>query len=104
MRRRMSCRFLLILACLALAARADDVLFRREVMAAVSKAGCNAGGCHGNGQGKGGLKLSLWGQDAALDWAAMVQEQGGRRVNVLEPERSLILLKATAELGHEGGK
>jgi len=100
----MSCRFLLILACLAHAAHADDVIFRREVMAAVSKAGCNAGGCHGNGQGKGGLKLSLWGQDAALDWAALVQEQGGRRVNVLEPERSLILLKATAELGHEGGK
>src|SRR5689334_20779455 len=49
-RRRMSCRLLLILACLVFAARADDVLFRREVMAAVSKSGCNAGGCHGNGQ------------------------------------------------------
>jgi hypothetical protein len=33
----------------------------------------------------------------------MVQEQGGRRVNLIEPERSLLLLKATAGLAHEGG-
>jgi Protein of unknown function (DUF1549)/Protein of unknown function (DUF1553) len=105
MRPFMTLRVLLILIALLCAeARAADVLFRRDVMAALSKAGCNLGGCHGNGQGKGGLKLSLRGQDPNLDWAAMVQEQGGRRVNLLEPERSLLLLKATAQLAHDGGQ
>ena len=37
--------------------------FRNEVMAAVSKAGCNLGTCHGNATGKGSFKLSLRGYD-----------------------------------------
>ncbi len=86
------------------AMRADEVLFRREAMAVISKAGCNAGGCHGNATGKGGLKLSLRGQDPDLDWLALTREQGGRRVNLLQPEQSLLLLKATAALAHEGGQ
>jgi mono/diheme cytochrome c family protein len=97
-------RFVFLILCALSLARAEEVLFRREVQAVLQKAGCNGGGCHGNGQGKGGLKLSLWGEDPALDWTALVQEQGGRRVNLLEPERSLLLQKATAELAHEGGR
>jgi hypothetical protein len=84
--------------------RAEDVAFRRDVMAVLSKAGCNAGGCHGNANGKGGFKLSLRGQDADLDWLAIARDQGGRRVNLIEPEKSLVLLKATASVPHEGGK
>src|SRR5262245_32077905 len=83
---------------MASGARGEDVLFRREVMAVVSKAGCNLGGCHGNGSGKGGLKLSLRGQDPDLDWLALTRDQGGRRVNLIQPENSLLLLKATAAL------
>jgi hypothetical protein len=94
----------LLIGLLCFGADAADVAFRRDVMAVLSKAGCNLGGCHGNGQGKGGLKLSLRGQDPDLDWTAMVQEQGGRRVNLIEPERSLLLLKATAQLAHDGGQ
>ncbi len=78
--------------------------FRSDVMAVLSKSGCNLGACHGNGQGKGGFKLSLRGQDAADDWQAMVREQGGRRVNAFEPAESLVFLKATAAIPHEGGK
>jgi mono/diheme cytochrome c family protein len=89
---------------MAASIRADDVLFRRDVMAVMSKAGCNLGGCHGNGQGKGGLKLSLRGQDPDLDWLALTRDQGGRRVNVVEPEQSLLLLKATAAVAHDGGQ
>ncbi len=89
---------------LAVSARADEVAFRRDVMAVLSKAGCNLGGCHGNGSGKGGFKLSLRGQDPDLDWLAMAREQGGRRVNAIEPEKSLLLLKATATVAHEGGQ
>ena len=85
-------------------ARGEDVFFRRDVMAVLSKAGCNLGGCHGNGNGKGGFKLSLRGQDPDLDWAAMTRDQGGRRVNSIEPEKSLLLLKATAAIAHEGGQ
>ncbi len=99
--------FRLIRHCLlliALSAQAGDVLYRRDVMAVLSKTGCNVGGCHGNGQGKGGLKISLRGQDPDLDWLALVRDQGGRRVNLLEPERSLILQKASAQLAHDGGQ
>src|SRR5215204_1503203 len=94
---------MLLMMAVAVSSAAEDVIYRRDVMAVLSKAGCNAGACHGNGQGKGGFKLSLRGQDADLDWQAMVQDQGGRRVNMIEPERSLLLLKATAMLPHEGG-
>ena len=98
---------ILIFAALALAAgsaRGDDVMFRREVMAVLSKAGCNAGACHGNASGKGGFKLSLRGQDADLDWLAITREQGGRRVNLIQPANSLVLLKATGGIAHEGGQ
>src|SRR6187549_2549964 len=97
------CSILLAVVAAAVPSRAEDVVYRRDVVAVLSKAGCNAGACHGNGQGKGGFKLSLRGQDPDFDWQAMVQEQGGRRVNPIEPERSLLLLKATAALAHEGG-
>ena len=73
-------------------------------MAVISKAGCNAGSCHGNATGKGGFKLSLRGQDPDLDWQALTRDQEGRRVNLLQPENSLILLKPTAALAHEGGQ
>lgn len=100
----MTSRVLILIAFLCADVSAAGVSFRNDVMAVVSKAGCNLGGCHGNGQGKGGLKLSLRGQDPNLDWGAMVQDQGGRRVNLLEPENSLLLLKATAQLAHDGGQ
>lgn len=78
--------------------------FDREVMAVLSKAGCNAGTCHGNLQGKGGLFLSLRGQDAPADWREIVESSAGRRINLLEPERSLLLLKATGQVPHGGGR
>ncbi len=93
-----------ILCAQVAALQAEEVLFRREVMAVLSKAGCNLGGCHGNATGKGGLKLSLRGQDPDLDWLVLTHEQAGRRINLLQPENSLLLLKATAALAHEGGQ
>lgn len=84
--------------------RAETPRFRTDVMAVISKAGCNLGSCHGNATGKGGLKLSLRGQDPDLDWIALTRDQGGRRVNLIEPEKSLLLLKATAGIAHEGGQ
>ena len=72
-------------------------------MPVMSKAGCNAGTCHGNQNGKGGFKLSLRGQDPADDYGALVHDQFGRRTNALDPDQSLALLKPSMQLAHEGG-
>ena len=73
-------------------------------MAVLSKVGCNAGTCHGNQNGKGGFKLSLRGEDPAADFAALTHGLAGRRVNPLAPAESLILLKPTMSLAHQGGR
>src|SRR3954471_18750875 len=85
-------------------AAADQVSFRNDVMAVLSKAGCNAGACHGNQNGKAGFKLSLRGQDPEADYNSLTRDAFGRRTNPLESERSLVLLKATAQIAHEGGQ
>src|SRR5581483_4834488 len=81
----------------------ESVTFERDVMAVLSKAGCNLGACHGNQNGKGGFKLSLRGEDPAADYAALLRQADQRRVNVLEPEASLILQKPTGQVVHQGG-
>jgi hypothetical protein len=96
---------LLMSAGLAVPARAaEPVSFRNEVMAVLSRAGCNSGACHGNQNGKNGFKLSLRGQDPEFDLASLTRDTLGRRVDVLRPADSLVLLKATAGTPHEGGK
>ena len=86
-----------------LAANEPPITFARDVMAVLSKAGCNAGNCHGNQNGKGGFKLSLRGQHPTEDYASLVRQHGGRRVDLLAPEESLILRKATGQVAHLGG-
>jgi len=78
--------------------------FGAEVMAVLSKAGCNQGACHGNQNGKGGFKLSLRGQIPRDDHRAIVKDLSGRRVDVLQPDQSLLLLKATSQVAHLGGR
>src|SRR6266550_57291 len=80
-----------------------EVSFRNDVMAVLSKAGCNAGTCHGNKNGKGGFKLSLRGQDPDLDYITLTRDSQARRINLLEPEESLLLLKPNTQVTHEGG-
>lgn len=84
-------------------ALADQLDFSVDVMAVLSKAGCNAGTCHGNQNGKGGFALSLRGQDPEFDFQQLVREYGGRRINLLTPEKSLILSKPSGQLAHQGG-
>lgn len=74
-----------------------------DVFPLFSRAGCSQGTCHGNANGKGGLKLSLRGQDPRADYEAIVRAAGGRRVNRAEPERSLILTKPSGAVPHQGG-
>ena len=79
------------------------VSFRHDVMAVLSKAGCNSGPCHGNQNGKAGFKLSLRGEDAEFDLKAITRDMFARRVNPNDPDQSLLLVKATTQLAHEGG-
>jgi hypothetical protein len=87
----------------ALAGAGGGVSFRNDVMGVISKAGCNAGACHGNKSGKAGFKLSLRGQDCEADYAVLTREYSGRRVDLFDPDQSMILLKPTTQLPHEGG-
>jgi len=79
------------------------VSFRTDVAPLLSKAGCNMGACHGNLNGKGGFRLSLRGDEPAFDFQALTHDLSGRRLSRIAPERSLIVLKPTAMLTHEGG-
>ena len=88
---------------LAQSATQARVSFRIEVMAVLSKAGCNAGTCHGNKNGKGGFKLSLRGQDPDLDYLTLTRDLLARRANPFAPDQSLVLLKPTTQVAHEGG-
>lgn len=78
--------------------------FRNEVMAVLSKSGCNQGTCHGNAHGKGGLKLSLRGQDPDDDYLTLTRQSAARRVTPLNPADSLLLQKPAMEVPHEGGR
>ncbi len=82
---------------------APQVSFVRDVMPVLSKAGCNAGTCHGAAKGKNGFKLSLRGYDPEFDHQALTDELEGRRFNRAAPERSLMLLKPAGEAPHVGG-
>lgn len=85
-------------------AAAETPSYATDVMAVLSKAGCNMGVCHGNQNGKGGFRLSLRGQDPQFDWLVLTREQFARRANPLDPDGSLLLLKPTAQVAHQGGR
>ncbi len=83
---------------------AEKFRFTREVVPALTKAGCNSGACHGSFQGRGGMSLSLLGFNPAADYDVLFKQGRGRRVNPAAPELSLLLLKGTAQVPHGGGK
>jgi WD40 repeat protein len=81
--------------------RAD---FIRDVSPVIARLGCNAGTCHGAKEGKNGFKLSLRGYDPETDLRSLTDDLASRRVNLASPDDSLMLLKAIAEVPHEGGR
>src|SRR5713101_6482646 len=87
----------------SLHAEENKVSFVRDVMPILNKAGCTAGTCHGAAKGKNGFKLSLRGYDPEFDYRALISDLSGRRFNRVDPGRSLMLLKPTAQLPHGGG-
>lgn len=79
------------------------VSFKLDVMPVFTRAGCNAGACHGTSRGKDGFHLSLYGFDPDGDYFRLTREQIGRRVNLGVPEDSLIVQKGLGAVQHTGG-
>ena len=77
--------------------------FDVHVQPLLSRHGCNMGACHASQHGKGGLILSVMGYDPKLDHASLIRDRTGRRVNLLQPEQSLLLKKPTMQVAHGGG-
>jgi hypothetical protein len=77
--------------------------FRHDVQPILTKAGCNSGACHGALAGKGGFRLSLHGYDPLSDYFAITQHAKGRRIELGDPGRSLLLAKPTGGIPHKGG-
>src|SRR5262245_45110004 len=88
---------------LIVAVLAGAVDFDTQIVPILTRAGCNAGSCHGAAAGRGGFRLSLLGGDPVADHDAIVQELEGRRVNLVKPGESLLLAKPTGNISHKGG-
>lgn len=81
-----------------------QVSFKNDVLPILTHSGCNAGSCHGAAAGKNGFGLSLFAYDPEHDWRALTHELRGRRLDPSDPDASLMLQKASARVGHQGGK
>ncbi len=81
-----------------------EIDFPNDVLPHLTRLGCNSGQCHGSATGQKGFKLSLLGYDPEWDYQAITRQLRGRRVDLAEPERSLLLRKPTRQIKHGGGK
>lgn len=78
--------------------------FANEIVPIFTKAGCNAGGCHGKSGGQNGFKLSLLGFYPKEDYEWLVKEHRGRRIFPAAPAHSLLLTKPLNTVPHGGGR
>lgn len=76
--------------------------FRQHVVPLMGKLGCNGRACHGSFQGRGGLRLSLFGYDFKADHEALALGDKPR-VNTAQVADSLMLQKPLQVVPHEGG-
>jgi hypothetical protein len=86
------------------ASAGETLHFRTDVLPVLTKAGCNAGACHGAATGQGGFGLSLLGYDPEGDHERITRALGGRRIESTDAAKSLLLRKAAEEVEHEGGR
>lgn len=77
--------------------------FLRDVNPILTRLGCNQGACHGADAGRNGFKLSLRGYDPLFDIRSLSDDLASRRINLSSPDDSLMLLKATGAVPHQGG-
>ncbi len=87
------------------AAAADTFDFGHRISPLLAKVGCSAAECHGGATGQGGFKLSLFADSPRLDYEAITQELGGRRLDYSDPANSLLLRKPMKQgVKHKGGR
>jgi len=90
------------------------VTFARDVEGILTKRGCNDATCHGGVKGRGGFRLSVYGIYPREDYKAIVEGGTFRvltadenpkhpRIDLKQPEKSLVVLKPTFSVPHEGG-
>jgi hypothetical protein len=80
--------------------------FQKHVVPLLGRLGCNSASCHGSFQGQGGFQLSLFGFDFRADHAAVTataESRDGTRINVKDAKQSLLVLKPSRQVDHEGG-
>ena len=95
----------LLLGPAVVAAAEHAPAFQTDVLPVLTRAGCNAGACHGAASGQGGFRLSLFGYDPESDYERITREFGGRRIDLARPDESLLLRKASETVvDHEGGR
>ncbi|HJZ54802.1 MAG TPA: DUF1549 and DUF1553 domain-containing protein [Gemmataceae bacterium] len=93
-----------LLLALPASAAAAPPTFERDIQPILTRAGCNAGACHGKARGQNGFQLSLLAFDNDFDYHAITAEARGRRIFPASPGESLLLRKASGQVPHGGGK
>ena len=90
--------------------------FGRDIGAILTKRGCNSSACHGGVKGKAGFKLSLDTLHPREDYRWIVEGGGYQvmsteakgllkpRIDLQDPEESLLLQKPTFAVAHGGGE
>jgi hypothetical protein len=77
--------------------------FRQDVLPLLTRAGCNAGACHGKMAGQNGFRLSLRGFAPEWDYDWLTSEVHARRVDYAFPDESLLIQKPLGRMPHQGG-
>jgi hypothetical protein len=88
--------------------------FARDIGSVLTKRGCNDTICHGGVKGRAGFRLSVYGLAPKDDYRFIVQggtyrvlspdeEPRKPRIERGDPEKSLVLLKPTFTVPHQGG-
>ena len=96
--------FLVLASAWSQAEDSSAVSFRNDVLPILGRAGCSTGSCHAKQGGQNGFHLTIFSYDPAADYKEIVHNANGRRVFPAAPADSLLLLKATQQIEHEGGK
>ncbi len=88
--------------------------FARDIGSLLTKRGCNDTVCHGGVKGRAGFRLSVYGEHPKDDYQFIVEggtyrvlspdiEPRKPRIEKAHPEQSLVLLKPTFAVPHQGG-
>ena len=78
--------------------------FRQDIVPALTRFGCNSGGCHGKLAGQNSFKLSLRGYAPEWDHEWITREIKSRRVDFAFPESSALVQKPAGIVPHQGGQ